>query len=88
MIVAPPLDAGAVNVIVADALPAVAVPIVGVPGTVAVVVGVVVVAVLELEPPPPQAASTNTESDAVMKWFDDRFARTLDLARSTGLVAK
>ena len=35
MIAEPPLEAGAVKVTVADALPPVAVPIVGVPGTVA-----------------------------------------------------
>ena len=36
----PPLEAGAVQVTVAEALPAVAVPMVGAPGTVAGAVGV------------------------------------------------
>ena len=48
-----PVEVGAVNAIEALALPAVAVPMVGAPGTVTVVV---VVEPLEDPPPPPQAA--------------------------------
>jgi hypothetical protein len=56
VITAPPLLAGAVHETVADAFPAVATPIVGAPGTVALGGGIVV------EPPlPPPQAVTNSD---------------------------
>jgi hypothetical protein len=54
----PPFEAGAVKAIEAEALPAVAAPMVGAPGTVATVGGVGVVGVVAADPPsPPQLAS-------------------------------
>ena len=48
----PPLEAGAVQVTVAEALPAVAVPMVGAPGTVAGAVGVTELEAAEAGPVP------------------------------------
>jgi hypothetical protein len=63
VIVAPPFELGAVNAMEAEALPAVAVPIVGAPGTESVVVDVVLV--VEELPPPPQADSIANAAIAI-----------------------
>jgi hypothetical protein len=64
---APPLEAGAVKAMLALALPAVAAPMVGAPGTV-----VVVVEVLELPPPHAdtiQAANSVNAKGAKVDWL-------------------
>jgi hypothetical protein len=61
VIAAPPFDAGAMNAITAEALPAVALTDVGAPGTVAEGVGGTV-GVLPPPPPPPQAVSKSAKT--------------------------
>ena len=65
MIALPPLLAGAVNVTEALALPAVAVPIVGAPGTVAPVVGVTLFEAAEAGPVPMALIATTVNVYAV-----------------------
>jgi hypothetical protein len=59
---APPLEAGALNAMLALALPAVAAPMVGAPGT---VTALVLVLVLVLLPPPPQATKPSAHTAAL-----------------------
>jgi hypothetical protein len=61
---APPLEAGALNAMLALALPAVAAPMVGAPGTVTALV-LVLVLVLVLLPPPPQATKPSAHTAAL-----------------------
>ena len=57
---APPVVVGAENATVAWLLPAVAAPMVGAPGTVAVLVGLTVGVLVPLVLPPPQASNAQT----------------------------